>query len=200
MLKEKKNGVFTYKNESYDFDFKTSLSAYDKLAFVKTVVDTIVDDKGYNVVIRDLIFDFAIVEVFTNVDTSFINMKDEDGEDISQIILIEHFLEESDVVDVVKANMEDGLLDELTRAIDLNVQYLTGICPNSINDALVDLLSTLKDKVNDVELNDMMDMAQKFANMSEDFTMENLVNAYMNSDIHKENEEEIKSAKKVKAE
>lgn len=196
MLKENKNGIFTYKNDSYDFDFKTSLSAYDKLVFVKTVVNNIVNGDSYDVVIRDLIFDFAIVEVFTNIDTSFINMKDENGEDISQIILIEHFLEESNVVDIVKANMEDGLLEELIRAIDLNIQYLTGICSNSINDALVDLISTIKNKIDDVELDSMMDMAQKFANMTEDFTLDNLVNAYMNSDVHKKNEEEIKEVKK----
>lgn len=196
MLKEKKIGVFNYKNESYDFDFKTSLSAYDKLVFVKTVVNNIVNGDSYDVVIRDLIFDFAIVEVFTNIDTSFINMKDENGEDISQIILIEHFLEESNVVDIVKKNIDNGLLEELNRAIDLNIQYLTGICPNPLNDSLVDLISTLKNKIDDIELDSMMDMAQKFANMTEDFTLDNLVNAYMNSDVHKKNEEEIKEVKK----
>ena len=79
MMKEMKNGVFTYKDESYNFDFKTSLSAYDKMIFVKTVVDNIVSKDGYDVVIRDLIFDFVIIEVFTNIDTSFIKMKDDEG-------------------------------------------------------------------------------------------------------------------------
>lgn len=195
MVKENKNGIFTYKDESYDFNFKTSLSAYDKLVFVKTVVNTIVNDDSYDVVIKDLIFDFAIIDVFTNIDTSFINMKDEDGEDISSIILIEHFLEESNVVDIVKANMEDGLLDELMEAVDLNIQYLTGIKQNSIDSAIANLLSTLEKRTNDVNLEDMMSIAHKFDNMTEDFTLENLVNAYMNSDIHKKNLEEIAEAK-----
>lgn len=195
MVKENKNGIFTYKDESYDFNFKTSLSAYDKLVFVKTVVNTIVNDDSYDVVIKDLIFDFAIIDVFTNIDTSFINMKDEDGEDISSIILIEHFLEESNVVDIVKANMKDGLFDELMEAVDLNIQYLTGIKQNSIDSAIANLLSTLEKRTNDVNLEDMMSIAHKFDNMTEDFTLENLVNAYMNSDIHKKNLEEIAEAK-----
>ena len=62
MMKEMKNGVFTYNNESYNFEFKTSLSAYDKQVFVKTVVGNLVDDAGYDVVIKDLIFDFVIIE------------------------------------------------------------------------------------------------------------------------------------------
>lgn len=196
MLKENKNGVFTYKNESYDFSFKTSLSAIEKIAFVRNVVDTIVNSNGYNVVIKDLIIDFNIVGLFTNVDTSFIEMKDEDGNDINHIILIEHFLEESDIVSIVKANMEDGVLDELIKAIDLNIQYLTGICPNSVNDALANLLSTINKKIdNDIDMNSMMDVMQKFANITEKFTVEDVVNAYMNSDVHKNNLAEIEEAK-----
>lgn len=195
MMKEMKNGIFTYNDESYNFDFKTSLSAHDKQIFVKTVVDNLVSDDGYDVVIKDLIFDFVIIEVFTNIDTSFINIKDDDGDDINPIIPIEHFLEESNVVDVVKANMEVGLLEELNRAVDLNIQYLTGISPNPLNEAIANLISTLENKINNVDLDSMMDMARKFSGMTEDFTLDNIVNAYMNSDVHQKNLAEIEEAK-----
>ena len=195
MMKEIKNGVFTYNNESYNFEFKTSLSAHDKQVFVKTVVGDLVDDAGYDVVIKDLIFDFVIIEVFTNIDTSFINMEDDEGNDINPIIPIEHFLEETNVVDIVKENMETGLLDELNRAVDLDIQYLTGIHPNPINEAITSLISTIEKKIGEVDLDSMMSMAQKFAGMTEDFTLDNIVNAYMNSDIHKSNLAEIKEAK-----
>lgn len=198
MMKEMKNGVFAYKNEDYNFNFKTSLSAYEKLTFVKTVVGNLIDDSSYDFVVRDLIFDFAIIDIFTNVDTSFIDMKDEDGEDINPIILIEHFLEESNVVDVVKANMEIGLIEELNKAIDLNIQYITGINPNPLNEALTNLVSTLEKKINEVDLDSMMSIAQKFNGMTEDFTLDNLVNAYMNSDVHKNNLAEIEKAKNTK--
>jgi hypothetical protein len=195
MINEMKNGVFTYNDESYDFVFSTSLSAYDKLVFVKTVVDSLVDNNGYYSVIRDLIFDFVIIQTFTNVDTSFINNEDDNGNKISQIIIIEHFLEKSNIVDIVKANMDVGLLDELNRSIDLNIQYLTGIHTNPLGDAVSNLVSTLEKKINDVDLNGMMGMAQKFIGMTEDFTLENIVNAYMNGDIHKKNLAEIEEAK-----
>jgi len=195
MMKEMKNGVFIYNDESYNFDFSTSLSAPEKQMFVKTVVDNIVDDDGYDIVIRDLIFDFVIVEMFTNIDTSFINMKDDDGNDVNPIIVVEHFLEETSVVDIVKENMDDGLLDELNRAVDLNIQYLTGIHPNPLGEAVAKLLSTIEKKVNEVDLDSMMGMAQKFAGMTDDFTLENIVNAYMNSDVHKKNLAEIEDAK-----
>lgn len=196
MMNEMKMGVFTYNDESYNFNFKTSLLAYEKQMFVKTVVNNIIDETGYDVVIKDLIFDFTIIETFTNIDTSFINMKDDDGEIVEPIILIEHFLEETNVVDIVKENMEFGLLDELNHAVELNIQYLTGINPNPLNEAVASLLSTLEKKVNEVDLDSMMGMAQKFAGMTEGFTLDNIVNAYMNSDVHKENLAKIEEAKK----
>lgn len=178
MMNEMKNGVLLYNDTAYNFDFKTSLSAYDKRLFVKTVVSNLVDDTGYDIVIRDLIFDFAIIDIFTNIDTSFIHMKDDDGDDIEPIILIEHFLAETNVVNVVKANMEEGLLDELNRAVDLNVQYLTGIHPNPLNDALSRLISTLEKKVDGIDLESAMNMAKKFASMSENLKLDDFVNAY----------------------
>jgi hypothetical protein len=195
-MKEMKNGVFTYNNEDYNFDFATSLTAYEKQMFVKTVVNNLIDEEGYDVVLRDLIFDFVIIEMFTNIDTSFINVKDEDGNDISQIITIEHFLNESNVVGVVKANISDELLDELNHAIDLNIQYLTGIHINPLGEAVASLVSTLEKKINEVDLESMMGMAQKFAGMTDDFNLDNMVNAYMNSDVHKENLAAIEESKK----
>lgn len=195
MMKEMKNGVFAYNDESYNFDFKTSLSAHDKQIFVKSVIDNLISDDLYDVVIKDLIFDFMIVAVFTNIDTSFINMKDDDGDNINPIIIIEHFLEETNVVDIIKENMDDGLLEELNRAVDLNIQYITGIQLNPLNESVASLLSTIKQKVNEVDLDSMMSMVQKFAGMTEDFTIDNIVNAYMNSDVHKKNLAEIEEAK-----
>jgi len=195
-----KTGVYTYNDGSYNFKFKTCLSAYDKLIFVKSVVSTLVNDEGYDYVVRDLIFDFTIVNVFTDIDTSFISIKDDDGDKISPIIPIEKFLNETNVVDIVKANMEVGLLGELNRAVDLNIQYLTGIHPNPLNEAIASLVNTLENKINEVDLDSMMDMVQKFASMTDKFTPENVVNAYMNSDVHKKNLMDINEDKNKRAE
>ena len=200
MMEEMKNGVFTYNGVSHNFDFMTSLSAHDKQTFVKTVVNNLVGDDGYDVVIRDLIFDFIVVDIFTNIDTSFINMKDDDGNDINPVILIEHFLEETNVADIVKANMEAGLLDELNRAVDLNIRYLTGIHPSPIADSIASLLSTIEKKINEVDLDSMMDMAKTFAGMTGDITPESIINAYITSDIHKKNLSEIEEFKKKQQE
>ena len=195
-MKEIKTGVYTRNGESYSFNFKTSLSAYDKLVFVKTVVDTIIDETSYDFIVKDLIFDFVVIKVFTDVDTSFANVRDDEGKIINPIIPIEQFLEETNILDIVKANMEVGLLDELIHAVDLNIQYLTGIHPNPLNEALSSLLFAIVKRINETDLNSMMGMAQKFASMTDELTPERIINAYMNSDMHKKNLEEIEEAKR----
>lgn len=198
MMKEIKTGVFDYNEESYNFEFKTSLSAYEKMVFVKTVVDNLVDDNGYDAIIKDLVFDFTIIDMFTNIDTSFVNMQDDDGNDVNPIIIIEHFLNKTNVVDIVKENMEDGLLDKLIDAVDLDIQYLTGINTNPINKSIANLISTLEKKANDIDLGSAMDMVQKFVGMTEELTPESVMNAYINSITHKNNLAEIEEAKNTK--
>lgn len=184
------------KDESYNFNFATDLSAYNKMAFVNYVVNSIIADNRYDSIVKDLIFDFGIVSIFTNIDTSFINQKDDEGNFINPIIPIEQFLEETNIVDIVKENMVDGLLDELNKAVDKSIEYRTGIHPSPLNEALASLVNTLEKKVTEFDMSGAMEMVQKFAEMTGELNVENVVNAYIDSDVHKKNLEEIVESKK----
>lgn len=200
MMKEMKTGVYTYTtengNESRSFGFITDLLASDKAVFVRTVVDSIVDDTSYDSVLRDIMFDFVTIKMFTDIDTSFLKVVDEKGNVATDIDMLEDFLLSTNIVEIIKANAFPTLFDELNNAVDKSIAYKTGIHPSPLSDALASLLSTLEKKINEVDLNSMMGMAQKFAGMGDDFTMENLVKAYMESDLHKQNLAEIAEAKK----
>lgn len=185
-------------NEVINFNFATDLSAYRKMMFVGYVVNSLVDDDHYDSIVRDLIFDFGLVSILTDIDTSFINQKDDKDNPINPIIFIEKFLEETNVVDVVKANMVEGLLEQLNKAVDKSIEYRTGIHPSPLNDALASLVNTLEKKINEFDMGSAMEMAQKFAGITGDLTVDNIVNAYMNSDLHKKNLKEIAKSKKSK--
>lgn len=184
-----KTGVYFYNDESFDFGFVTSLSASEKISFINSIVDTVVSNNYYTV-IRDMLFDFAIIRTFTDIDTTFVKNSD------SMIDTIEQFLDETNIVDVVKANMSVGLLEELNKSVDKAIEFRTGIHPSPLNDALASLLSTLERKVEEIDLGSAMSMAQKFAGMTEELTPESLINAYMGSDTHQNNLVEIEKAKK----
>lgn len=199
-MKNIKTGTYIRNDETYNFNFATDLSAHEKTVFVRTVVDTLVNEDSYDSIIKDMIFDFVIVMRFTDIDTSFTKAVDDDGEEISALIPIEQFLKETNVVDIVKVNMKIGLLEELERAIDKSIEYRTGIHPSPVADSLASLINTLEKKINEIDLGNAMEMVQKFVGMTGELTPESLVNAYMNSDLHQKNLDEIAESKKEKTE
>ena len=199
MIKNVMTGTYIKDGENYNFDFYTDLSAYDKLKFVKSVTNTLVGD-DYNSIIRDLIFDFYIVDIFAiNVDTSFVKNNEEEPT-VNPIISIEEFLEDNNIAEIIKVNAEDGLIDELNKAIDENIEYRTGIHKNTLNDALTGLINTLEKKLNDVDLGSMLEVMESFGGITDEFTPQNIVNAYMNTDVAKNNIKELDETRKRNAE
>lgn len=179
--------------EFVEFNFYTNLSASEKVAFVSTVTNTLVAD-NYHSVIRDMIFDFEIIKMFTDVDVSEIN-------DVRDTIsFIENLLEETNIVEIVKANAVDGLIEELNKAVDDNIQYRTGIHRNPLNDALTNLVKTIENKVNSVDVNTLMEIAQKLNGITDDMTPERIVEAYSKTDAFKNNMKEVNDRKKKNAE
>lgn len=195
MMNEMKMGVYTYNGESANFNFYTDLTASKKAVFVRTVVDTVVDGKNYDSVLRDIVFDYATISMFTDIDTSFLKVVDEKGNEVIDIDLIEEFILSTNVVEIIKVNAFPTLFDELEKAVNLNIEYRTGIHPSPIADSFSSLLSAIEKKINEVDLTNMTEMAQKLVGMTGDFTPESIVNAYLSSDMHKKNLAEIAEAK-----
>ena len=193
-MKNVKMGAYIRGEDIIDFNFGTDLSAFEKQKFVNSVVGLVVDEQNYNSILRDLIFDFYTIKYLTNIDTS------EFEESYTFVDDVEQFLEETNIVDIVKANASPALFAELNKAIDKSIEYITGIHSSPLNEALASLVSTLEKRVNEFDMGSMMNMAQKFANITGDFTVDKVVNAYMNSDMHKNNLEEIAESKAEKVE
>lgn len=178
ITKNVKTGAYTYKNESISFNFYTELRAVDKIKFINAVCDTLIDTNYYSV-IRDLVFDFQIVNVFTDV------VVPELQDSPSPISIIEEFLDDTNIVEIVKANVDKKLIAELEKAVDENIEYRTGIHKNTLEDALTSLLHTVEQKINDVDTEGMMEMAMKLNSISDELTPERILQAYSETDMFK---------------
>ena len=193
MVKNVMTGSYIFddgiENKNIEFNFYTNLTAYDKAKFVKLVTNTLIDD-DYNLILKDIIFDYTIIKVFTNVDLSAIN------ESSNIVDAIEIFLENTNIVDIVKANVEEELIDELYDAVDANIEYRTGIHKNDLNNALTKLIHTIERKIDGIDLDGMMEMVQKFNGITDDFTTDNIVKAFTTTDAFKENDAKLKNSKK----
>lgn len=188
---EIKTGTYNRNGESIPFEFSTSLSASNKLNFVNSVVKVVVDDDDYNYVIENMIFDFYIVNYFTNIDVSEIT------ESPNNIDMIEDFLNETDIVNIVKMNAVPGIINELEKAVSLNIEYKTGIHINPISSSLSSLLDTIEQKVDGIDLEEMMGIAGSIAGISDELTADKLLDAYAKTDIFKKNWENAESDKEV---
>lgn len=180
MNKNVKMGVYTRNGESISFNFYTNLRAVDKMKFVDTVTSYVVGD-NYNSVIRDMMFDFTIIDIFTDVDiTEIVNSK------TNSINMIEDLLDETNIAAIVKANAENGLIAELEKAVDDNIEYRTGVRRNPIADGIGSLLKTIETKLAGIDTDGMMQMAQVISGMSGEMTPERVLEAYSKSDMFKE--------------
>ncbi len=178
-----KTGVYTFNGSEMPFSFYIYLNATKKIKFVNNVTECIVDE-NYNSIIRDLIFDFEIVNIFTDVDLTDIYESDD------ALTKIEEFLSETNIVKIVKENMIEGLLQDLDKAVDDNIAFRTGVHRNSLADSLSNLLDTLNRKMNEIDTEMMMAAAKKLNDMNGSLTPESVLKAYADLNLHKKKEPE----------
>lgn len=165
--------------KEHGFSFRTDLTASKKISFVNGIVDTLVGD-FYNGIIKDMIFDYMIVKVFTDVDLDYMReMSDELPE-------IESLLERTNIVEIVKKNAKAGLIDSLRVAVDEGIEFKTGIRPNvlmPIATTLSSVLKTFESKVNEINVDEMSKLASVMSGITGELTPEKLLEAYAKSDI-----------------
>ena len=163
------------------------------MLFVNSVTGLLVGD-NYNSVIRDLAFDYNVISIFTDVDIS--KVTDENNAIQDTLSAMEELVYETNIVEIVKANAVVGIIDELNKAVDDNIEYRTGIHKNPIAESLSNLLNTIESKVSDIDTDNMMKMAQAISGMSGELTVDKMLEAYSKSDIFKEKYKDLAASKK----
>ena len=182
---EVKNGTYTYNGEEFSFDYYTDTGIVNKIDFVNSVVSSIVDKDSYCSIARDLIFDYMIVKKFTDIDMLEIEMSDD------KLSKLEDFLYKTNVANLVKNDLIEGLVDELNTAVDNDIEYRTGVHRNSLTEAVADLLRMVEKKMSDIDTKGLMEMAEKMNKVSGEFTPSKVLDAYAESDIFKKQYEDI---------
>lgn len=191
MNKEVKTGVYKRGEKTFKFNFYTNMNIVDKMRFVEIVLKNIVSEQNYNYVLKDIIFDFTLIKMLTDID-----LIREDLSGNEYIIFMEDFLKETNVIDILSANMEDGLLDELHKAVALNIEYRTGIKENTLGDALTRLVSTINDKVDNFDFSSLENMSKKLSSLNGNVSPQDIIDAYSKSDIAKKFQDELTQNRK----
>ena len=182
--------MYVRNGKNIEFNYHTDLSVSKKIAFVNAVVDTVVGDDYYYPMLRDVMFDFQLVNFFTDVDTG-IDFDDDSGELIDEI---DAFLSDGNLVDILKVSIDLDVLTELIDSVDKAIEYKTGIHSSPIEDAIASLLDTVEKKFSGIDVDSMTGMAKVFGKLQGDITPEKMLEAYANSDIFKRQRDDVVDA------
>ena len=191
-----KEGYYEVDGVSNSFNFKTSLSTYEKLGFINNVTGLVVGDNYYSLA-KDLFFDFILVTMFTDIEIYDL----EDNKEDARVVInkAEYWVNETNVVEIVKSNMDYGLLEELQKAVEDNIEYKTGIHKNPFSpviNSLSNLINNVDKQLSGVDVNEMMKMAETFNSITGDLTPEKILDVYSKSDIFKDKYKKMLDDKK----
>ena len=182
--------VATYidNGETVEFNYYFDVPMSRKIAFVNSVVDAVVGDNYYYPMLKDMMFDFRLIQLFSDIDTGVVNYGDSDEDVVDQIA---DFVERTNAADVLKVSISFDVVQMLYDSVDKMIEYKTGIHPSPIVDGIANLLDTVEKKFNDIDVDAMTGMAKVFGKLQGDITPDKMLDAYAKSDIFKKQHEDI---------
>lgn len=186
MEKNVKSSVYTYNGETHEYNYSTNLRTSDKVSFVSGVCSVVVDGNSYQSVLKDVMFNFMLIDIFTDIDMSA--FKDIDN--------AEDFIVNTDIVNTIIRDADEGLVDELRMAVDKNIQYKTGIKENDFVDVLSRFLDVVENKIDEIDMSTFMESVNKVNGISDELTPEKILEAYANTDMFKKNRADRRKIKK----
>lgn len=176
------DGMTTYTNvrngATTEFNYCYDIPMSQKIAFVDSVVNPVVGDDYYYPMIKDIMFEFRMIQFFTDIDTDVV-----DGDDVIDQIV--KFLESNDAADVIKVSVNFDVVQGLYDAVDKAIEYKTGIHPSPIADGIASILKMAEKKLSSIDVDSANAMAKVFGNMQGNITPDKMLEAYANSDVFK---------------
>ena len=163
-----------------DFKYRTELTLQQKVSFVNFVLGVIFDDDYCFSIIKNEVFDIALIYMFTDV------LKYEEDFTFS-LNNIEEMLNTTNVIEILKKEIDNDLIKDLNEVIDINIAYKTGINVNSISTSFSSLLKTIENKVSDFDVDEFSNTLKKFGDITNGMSPDKIMELYTKTDAYKKN-------------
>ena len=163
-----------------DFKYRTELTLQQKVSFVNFVLGVIFDDDYCFSIIKNEVFDIALIYMFTDV-----LQYDEDF--TFSLNNIEEMLNTTNVIDILKKEIDNDLIKDLNEVIDMNIAYKTGVNVNSISTYFSSLLKTIENKVSDFDVDEFSNTLKKFGDITNGMSPDKIIELYTKTDAYKKN-------------
>lgn len=163
-----------------DFKYRTELTLQQKVSFVNFVLGVIFDDDYCFSIIKNEVFDIALIYMFTDV-----FKYDEDF--TFSLNNIDEMLNTTNVIDILKKEIDNDLIKDLNEVIDINIAYKTGVNVNSISTSFSSLLKTIENKVSDFDVDEFSNTLKKFGDITNGMSPDKIIELYTKTDAYKKN-------------
>ena len=163
-----------------DFKYRTELTLQQKVSFVNFVLGVIFDDDYCFSIIKNEVFDIALIYMFTDV------LQYEEDFTFS-LNNIEEMLNTTNVIEILKKEIDNDLIKDLNEVIDINIAYKTGINVNSISTSFSSLLKTIENKVSDFDVDEFSNTLKKFGDITNGMSPDKIMELYTKTDAYKKN-------------
>lgn len=150
---------YTYNNEEVEYHYSPTMTYSEQVSFVKSVSNMVLFNDGtYIPLLKDIMFNFFLINDFTDIDISMFNNEFGDF-DIDKFA---DFDNNTGLSNSIKTNIDTTLLYNLIDSVDSCIAYKTGISKDNIGMAVVELINTLKKKIDTFGNNIDSDTVLKF--------------------------------------
>ena len=163
-----------------DFKYRTELTLQQKVSFVNFVLGVIFDDDYCFSIIKNEVFDIALIYMFTDV------LKYDEDFTFS-LNNIEEMLNTTNVIEILKKEIDNDLIKGLNEVIDINIAYKTGVNVNSLSTSFSSLLKTIENKVSDFDVDEFSNTLKKFGDITNGMSPDKIIELYTKTDAYKKN-------------
>lgn len=180
-----KECFFTKVENEKEFEYAFNLvsnnfSLKKKIDFSNFVLSIVLADDMYNPLLKDIAINIGLIKYFTDVDINDVILDEESKLTLDGIFNFEEFQETCNLVEIIKITIDDAEYISLINSLDKQIEFKTGIrnTDNDINYSVCNLLKTLEEKIDNLNFEDVFDIGNKLASISDDLTVDKLVEAY----------------------
>ena len=163
-----------------DFQYCTELNLQEKVDFINGVLQVLFQNNYYYSILKQKVFDFMLINFFTNV------IKNEEEFDLT-LIKMDDIVINTTIIDVIYDKVDKNLIQELYDAIEVNIEYKTGIHKDELSTTFSNLLKELNDKVSNLDIENLVSSLSKLGDISNNATLDKILDAYTKTDAYKKN-------------
>lgn len=180
---------YIYKGEKVEYYYSTTASYSEQIVFVNTVSNAVVNE-SYMPLLEDVMFRYALVALFTNIDVNAFNTDDK-----LDIDLFEEFDKETKVSEDLMNLIDYDLIVSLKDSVNTNIIYKTGINKDSVSNAVAILLNSLTERIKSWDGINETVIREFISKFDMNSVQKNIVTEYLKSDEYADNTRKVISEK-----